>query len=71
MVFYILFCLLQVPVIVKGCVMDRSITFEVAPNIALVKYLGKRDSVLNLPLNSSLSVTLSSVNGMSQVITIE
>ena len=47
--------------IVNGWTMDRSVTFEVAPNIALVKYWGKRDSVLNLPLNSSLSVTLSSV----------
>src|SRR5271154_6914658 len=28
-------------------------------NIAVVKYWGKRDTVLNLPTNSSLSVTLS------------
>ena len=27
-------------------------------NLALIKYWGKRDSVLNLPINSSLSVTL-------------
>jgi diphosphomevalonate decarboxylase len=28
------------------------------PNIALIKYWGRRDSVLNLPFNSSLSMTL-------------
>ncbi|KAI7515069.1 hypothetical protein KC347_g130 [Hortaea werneckii] len=28
-------------------------------NIAVIKYWGKRDSKLNLPTNSSLSVTLS------------
>ena len=35
-------------------------TFECAPNIAVVKYWGKRDDELILPLNSSLSVSLDS-----------
>lgn len=34
-------------------------TFKVAPNIACIKYWGKRDESLILPLNGSLSVTLS------------
>jgi diphosphomevalonate decarboxylase len=33
-------------------------TFEASPNIALVKYWGKRDPLLGLPYNSSFSVTL-------------
>eukprot|EP01105_Mastigella_eilhardi_P017640 TRINITY_DN4061_c0_g1_i3.p1 TRINITY_DN4061_c0_g1~~TRINITY_DN4061_c0_g1_i3.p1 ORF type:complete len:393 (+),score=45.50 TRINITY_DN4061_c0_g1_i3:23-1180(+) len=36
------------------------VTCECAPNIACIKYWGKRDSDLILPLNSSLSVTLGS-----------
>ena len=35
--------------------------FAKAPsNIALIKYMGKKDAELNLPMNSSLSYTLSS-----------
>lgn len=34
-------------------------SFRVSPNIALIKYWGKYDEDLILPLNSSLSVTLS------------
>lgn len=34
------------------------VTCECAPNIALVKYWGKADQELILPLNGSLSVTL-------------
>lgn len=33
-------------------------TFTAPTNIAVIKYWGKRDSALNLPINSSLSVTL-------------
>lgn len=33
--------------------------YKVAPNIALIKYWGKFDTELILPLNSSISVTLS------------
>jgi diphosphomevalonate decarboxylase len=33
-------------------------THSAPTNIAVIKYWGKRDSALNLPLNSSLSVTL-------------
>jgi diphosphomevalonate decarboxylase len=33
-------------------------TFEATPNIAVVKYWGKRDNNLNLPNNSSISVTM-------------
>jgi len=34
-------------------------TFQVAPNIALIKYWGKYDEELIIPINSSLSLTLS------------
>ena len=35
------------------------VTTAIAPtNIAVIKYWGKRDCKLNLPINSSLSVTL-------------
>ena len=34
------------------------VTCECAPNIALIKYWGKTDQDLILPLNGSLSVTL-------------
>jgi len=35
-------------------------TFEATPNIAVVKYWGKRDNLLNLPDNGSISVTMDS-----------
>lgn len=41
--------------------MDISVTYKTTPNIAIVKYWGKRDKVLNLPVNSSLSLTLRDV----------
>lgn len=31
---------------------------KIAPNIALIKYWGKLEPILNIPLNSSLSLTL-------------
>jgi len=37
--------------------MDKS-TYLATPNIAVVKYWGKRDSELNLPYNGSVSVTM-------------
>ena len=33
-------------------------SYKVAPNIALIKYLGKCDEDLIIPLNGSLSITL-------------
>lgn len=33
-------------------------TFEATPNIAVVKYWGKRDNFLNIPQNGSISVTM-------------
>ena len=33
-------------------------TFLATPNIAVVKYWGKRDNALNLPDNGSVSVTM-------------
>lgn len=38
-----------------------SATAQAQPNIALIKYWGKRDATLNLPLVGSLSVTLDSL----------
>ena len=55
MVFY------RMPSLFKHLFMERSVTCAVAPNIALIKYWGKRNKELNLPLNSSISLTLSSV----------
>lgn len=37
---------------------DNLVTAIGTPNIALVKYWGKRDDALNLPMNSSVSMTL-------------
>ena len=39
-------------------VLLRDVTCSAPVNIAVVKYWGKRDNVLHLPLNGSLSVTL-------------
>ncbi|MFH1448362.1 MAG: diphosphomevalonate decarboxylase [Candidatus Micrarchaeota archaeon] len=36
----------------------RTSTFVVTPNVAVVKYWGKRDNQLNLPDNGSISVTM-------------
>lgn len=38
--------------------MSIAATHSAPTNIAVIKYWGKRDAALNLPLNSSLSVTL-------------
>lgn len=40
---------------------DVCSAYKTTPNIALVKYWGKRDAELNLPVNSSLSLTLADV----------
>jgi diphosphomevalonate decarboxylase len=45
----------------------RSAGYEAAPNIALVKYWGKRDDRLNLPNNSSLSMTVSGLRSRTWV----
>ena len=37
-------------------------TWSAPSNIALIKYWGKRDALLNLPINSSMSMTLSSAD---------
>ena len=47
--------------------MDVSVSFRATPNIALVKYWGKRNKELNLPVNSSLSVTLRDVWKSSRI----
>lgn len=39
--------------------MEKIVSVCASPNIALVKYWGKRDDLLKLPLNDSISVTLS------------
>jgi diphosphomevalonate decarboxylase len=45
----------------------RDATYEAAPNIALVKYWGVRDTALALPYNSSLSVTLDRLRTRTRV----
>ncbi len=47
---------------------NRSATAVAHPNIALVKYWGKRDAALNLPAAGSLSVTL---EGLTTTTTVE
>jgi len=46
----------------RGAVVgDFQAAAQAQPNIALVKYWGKRDAVLNLPVVGSLSITLDSL----------
>ena len=48
-------------------VMSRSATARACANIALVKYWGKRDAVLNLPAAGSLSLTLDALTTTTTV----
>ncbi len=53
----------------KGVSKLRSEAEAVAPsNIAIVKYWGKRNKELNLPLNSSLSISLDSIYAKTKVV---
>ena len=49
----------------KDCM--KSATAKANANIALVKYWGKRDSELNLPMNSSISITLDKLSTTTTV----
>ncbi len=44
------------------------IRYRVAPNIALIKYWGKFDEDLILPLNSNISVTLDAADIYTETI---
>ena len=44
--------------------MSRKATAVAHPNIALVKYWGKRDEALNLPHQSSVSLTIAPLEGL-------
>lgn len=41
-----------------GSLMEKIASVAASPNIALIKYWGKRDNLLKLPLNDSISITL-------------
>ncbi len=45
----------------------KVVTFEATPNIAVVKYWGKRNTQLILPTNSSISMTLDSLKTRTSV----
>lgn len=45
--------------------------YQTPANIALVKYWGKRDAALNVPLNSSLSITLDNQFSTTTTVTIK
>jgi diphosphomevalonate decarboxylase len=47
--------------------MDRTVTARAHPNLALVKYWGKRDEALNIPMSSSISVNLSGATTTTSV----
>jgi diphosphomevalonate decarboxylase len=42
----------------RASIRMRECTYETSPNIAVIKYWGKRDYDLNLPANSSISMTM-------------
>ena len=46
----------------------KVVTFEASPNIAVVKYWGKRNEKLILPTNSSISMTLDSLRTRTSVL---
>ena len=47
-----------------------AVTARAFANVALIKYFGKRDAVLNLPAAPSLSVTLSPLETVTTVETL-
>ena len=61
MVFYTFLFLLYYANLTFEMHSEKSVTYRTAPNIALIKYWGKRDKKDNLPLNSSISLTLDNV----------
>ncbi len=46
----------------------KVITFEATPNIAVIKYWGKRNAELILPTNSSISMTLDSLKTRTSIL---
>jgi diphosphomevalonate decarboxylase len=46
---------------------ERVACAQAQPNIALVKYWGKRDTALNLPMVGSLSITLDNARTRTRV----
>lgn len=50
-----------------GKILARS-SYKVAPNIALIKYWGKFNEELIIPLNSSLSMTLNTDDIFTQTV---